>query len=68
MAAALETLQALLATLAEIQELPLNRESRKYFAPSQLSTGVINDYTNGIDIYHLLLSLSLSQLAVSNCS
>lgn len=33
MAAALETLQALLATLAEIQELPLNRESRKYLDP-----------------------------------
>lgn len=33
MAAALETLQALFATLAEIQELPLNRESRKYLAP-----------------------------------
>lgn len=31
MAAALETLQALLQTLNEIKELPYNRESCKYF-------------------------------------
>jgi len=31
MAAALETLQALLQTMGEIKELPINRESCKYF-------------------------------------